>query len=419
MIRWIFLSTCLLLSACKKKDEQPPVVKIVSPGSLSTYAYQSTIIVEASAEDESKLEHVDLELLDGNLSLLQSRRFKVEGKTYDLSAGFDLDDIHYETGQYYIRVRAYDGTNETSEYLEFSYQGVAKQLLDVLYVEQNGGQFSVKSLNDGTIVSSIGSDFFDIQVNSYDQYLYTSGTQTEDLVAFDLEEMGEIWRRQNMSSGNDWFVGMNYFPESRELYYGNGDGSKFLVSKNGQSNTVASPVTSFLPEESGRTGNYLIVDEKNLSTGNHSLMVYNEVSGALSQSAVISYDVIAIYPKSNDEVFVFGHDGTQIRMSVYFLNTNALWEPYTFGNAGLNDVIQFDTDRFALLTNQGIEVYTHSSNGAINVSTLVFKTGKYCTTTNSLFLLNSSEITEMGLSGNVIQTSSITGGVDLDLRYNK
>ena len=114
----------LLLFGCKEKDEQPPLVSIVSPSSGTIFQVYDTVRVSFEIADETQIVSAFAQVLNANFSAVTGQ---VGISSLEGVVELVLDDKLIETGDYWVLVAANDGVNIKREYLSIRIIGLPKE----------------------------------------------------------------------------------------------------------------------------------------------------------------------------------------------------------------------------------------------------------------------------------------------------
>ena len=228
------ITVSILLFSCNKdNDDESPQIEVSQPNNLSSYNIYDNIIVKAEISDNKNIEKVSIELLNSNLQRELSKEFSnINENTYSLSDGFYLDDIRLESGNYFIKVKAFDGVNESSDFTEIYIQSVPKELLNLVLFNETGAVTYASlvdvSNNVESNLFSWNSDLTDAEVDSYNQRIILGGKQEKDVSIYDMVENTIDWNL-NFGVSNYDYVNDIFIDDANSFYatLGNSELRKF------------------------------------------------------------------------------------------------------------------------------------------------------------------------------------------------
>ena len=132
-------------------DEIPPVVIVDTPVENQSVQVPETLKVRAAISDEKALCQVAVTLLDANqIPVAAPISQSVEGSRFNLEVDYPITDLYLESGTYYLRISAFDGTNQGKALVALALGGVPKMLQEVVVVTQTGtNQLVVEGYQSG------------------------------------------------------------------------------------------------------------------------------------------------------------------------------------------------------------------------------------------------------------------------------
>ena len=424
-MRWFFLFTLLFITACKKKDELAPEIRISQPLNLTGYNLYNTVHIQGTVTDDRKLEFVTLQIVDNTmLPVTVIKSYTPSDKQFTINTGFFLEDIHLESGVYFIKIKASDGEHEVSEFVEINITGVAKTLKEILVVNAIAGQYYVNSIDSLDQLNQefiIGNEFLDININSYDQLIAISGTTNETYRVIDWISKSINWEITALQNPPFvYFNAMSYNPDKRHFYISTSTGQKYIKNKTGGSVILSGIYQSmYQPFEVGFGVDYFLVDEFNAGMSSHHLVKYNYTTGNPIQNISIPFNMTHLIQGSIDEFFVFGNQSGVAKMYRYNVSGNSIWEPYTFTEV-LKDVVKVSNNIYYLAMGSGLYQYTVGNNSLIPVNTaIVIDKMEFDQVNNQIYCLNTSGIQVLSVAGTIIRSIPVTNAISVGLLYNK
>lgn len=170
--------------SCKKENTVYPNISIAEPSAKSTFQYQDTIFLKVNISNLDGAVVVTLlkEGISTNVGFTQI--YSTNGQRYFEAM---LGDPNLLSGNYSIRVQAYNGENRSSEFLEIIYQEAELIRLGFACLLQDGVQRQLGLLPDNGSLStiSLSGDYPFLAVNSSLGFIYAAPAFSGKFSAFD------------------------------------------------------------------------------------------------------------------------------------------------------------------------------------------------------------------------------------------
>jgi hypothetical protein len=402
-----FIMLVVVFFGCRKRtDNIPPVVQISSPVYMAGFNVFDFVSVAASVSDENRLVAITVDLQDENFSsIVPIIAISPTSKEATVSESFYLEDIHLESGLYYIKVWAYDGVNEKSAYREIHVTGAPLEMNNMFVVSSSvAGEQEWSSFTTGSIVPfhTFQSEYGGAAVNSYHQYLHTVGAESDGLVAYHPGFVDTLWFKDNPGNPPLPYYGKIQEGSDGLIYVTTTTGK---VLSYGQSGTIGSEVNSpndHAPDDFFLWNGKIVVEQRHLSSASHVMGVYHPGSGVLDQSISFGNDIVSWEIRNDDELFVFSNDpGNQAHMHIYGYSGNYFWEPHGMPAGRVYDSYRKNSNEVIISHELGLYHYTYSSNSLIQIESghsftkLLFDKVSnvlYCVESNNLFTYDLSGI---------------------------
>ncbi|MFM1877049.1 MAG: hypothetical protein RL266_2786, partial [Bacteroidota bacterium] len=277
----LFLLMVLALHACREKDERFPSILIAQPGNGASYQVFDTVTVVYTASDETQLESVIGQLLDQNLIPIGPQVFAdVVGNAFSGSFELVISDKLTPSGNYFIMVKAFDGTNEQREFVEIQIQAMPK-LRRAVYaataVQQSATIWKVDSLfQQAELWTSAGQDVLGLHVNSLEDRLSIAGRYSTALSTYSILSRTVVWNDQTFPLGQtERYTYLHGFKNT--LYAGLYDRELRAYTSNGAL-TLIRPTGDFRPETIYADDTYLLVEMNLVGDDRHLIYVYNTLT---------------------------------------------------------------------------------------------------------------------------------------------
>lgn len=417
------LSSCLF--SCKKdKDENAPAVSILIPSGPTTVNVFDTLIVQAQIRDENRLEWARFSIInENNSTVLPTITHSLGGVQNELiTKGIPIDDIHLPSGSYFLRVTAFDGTNESSAFRELTIFEAPLEILKVFTITP-GGSVSIDSLQTENFVNAttVSSDFGEAIANPYDRQLVIMGSENSGINFLEGESLNPM-STQGMppSDGDPFYLDLHWDGDDHRIYVARRDGQLDIFKAPGILSQSIDIAPNLRPHLIQTSEEYVYVLQKNFAETQFSLGVYFKSSGQFFQSVDLSFDPVSmkeheggllLFDGSSDEFSYYEPSGNFID---YTLNLN-------LGSDLLKTLRIGQTNGFVFLTDDGVFFNFDLFNGA--PQSLGFADAKdidYDEVDGALFVLGEGEVRRSDLQGNVTDTFSADSEAEqVILMYNK
>lgn len=407
--KYVLIITLLsLLLGCKKRTNDIPQISLSAPANLSNHAYGNALNVKGSVSDRNEIKQIKVELLKSDL---QSTTVQNAKQLNELNPNFnvilDLDDIHLESGKYFIKVTAFDGEGFGSEYLEINYQGAPKTRKGLCGLFEDAGIFSIDSLSLsngswGNILVSSDS-ILDMEVQSYDQYLIWSANSK--LHGKALKNIDPSWDKSGAFDFPEYdFQHLRMTDAVENLLLSRSDGNIQLINSAGGTLQTLPPFqTGYKVKSFIKSDNKFYAILKHYSTGDRKIVHYSSL-GIVQQNYSQQMDVLALFALSNSELLLIGNENNQAKMKVHYTGAGGFYEPYNFGTQKVLDAVALNTQSYIILMNGGLYRYTYTNNNLLQLNGNSYKGIAYDQVNNVIAAFTDYQIDFLDVNGQLIQS---------------
>jgi hypothetical protein len=424
----IFLLLTGLFSCKKDTDGKAPLITINNPILNQSFNVFDYITVNASVSDETQLTSISVSLMDVNDNYAHvSLPVTVTSSSMTFNLQYLLDNIHLETGIYYIKITASDGENDSNVFQKIYLIALPKQLKKLFVISKTGSTHTILSNIDSAFSSmipyhSFNGDYLSSSLSSYYQQAYICGNFTGNFTGYTLLYNTPKFTVAPVISSNPYFTG--YYHTDKHsyvcLYNGNINGYDYAGSIVYSANAIAGYYAQSICLNDG----FLIAEEKEILSMSKKLVTYY-ATGSQEKNCPLSQDVIQFCEKNNSNVFVFGNISGQATIQLFDRINNNLWSPYPFSLAAgsLLSVLQLDSDNYLLGHSNGtIYKYQYSLNSVtafLNGYTAVKM--KFDNINNRLYVVEANRISSLDYPSLSLENSIISSEIILDLHllYNR
>ncbi|MBN1337793.1 MAG: hypothetical protein JXA03_00640 [Bacteroidales bacterium] len=320
---------CVLLSflgiSCKKEvADRHPAVIFLSPseGRLIDLAVDTSVFVKAVISDDNNITLIDVSIVDKDFNgVMPSYQFNPNTAEYTLGFEYLIEGAGIEGGDYYIGIRAEDGTNIKRAYRSIEIKALQSEP-DALIILSGGQDHIVidrfNPLLERENTFTVVSDYAASAISPSGNILYIAGRYLSNLTALNITTGEAIWDIPEM---------INPPNHNRNCLYINGDifvsfYNEFIRGYNEQGGiTTASPL---YPGE--HAGNIVFQDNLILAViddpaaGTSSLITFHYGAGTRKQSLPVQFDVIKLIPSGDRDVIIIGNTKNENKGTLKIFN---------------------------------------------------------------------------------------------------
>lgn len=371
--RILFFSLLILFFSCKK--DQPadsPTVQISAPTGQQTFNVFDTITVRAHVTDPQGLKSISVYLANSqSTQVLPVVSPAITSNDMQISVPYVLSDFHMPGGQYYITVKAYNGTNSTVAYQQVNVNAAPTKRVAIYAITRSGFNTEVWKVDSLLHVSAgniVPGDFSASDVNSYYQQLYIAAHDSGNINAYGVPVFGGAWGVTGTNSSIPCFTNVYSYGDAAYVSFYNvsGDGYVNYYNHLGLQQSHINDNTGYYPIKTLLWGNYLFVEEKNKTSNSENLVLYFSQSGLGYQQIALPGPLVWMCGMDNDHIFVFGNTATgSPYIMQYTISTNVFYSPYILPSAKLLSAVQLSSGIFLAGFNNGIineYIFTPSLN---------------------------------------------------------
>lgn len=156
---WVTFFCFIVISSCKKKDEEEPSLSIITPVTGQGFSYTPTINISGNISDNVGLKAVEVSLLDNQYKTVSGVvKYPIDKNAKSFAVSYDVTDVYLPQGNYFIKVQAIDiSNNRKSAFVQIYLDELPLALRGVYYVGTNA-------------------------INNYNSYLYELGKNTPKII---------------------------------------------------------------------------------------------------------------------------------------------------------------------------------------------------------------------------------------------
>lgn len=414
-------------SACKKKDDIHPTVKINSPSSGQSFTVGDTIPVSATISDDKQITSVTVRLLNsGNIPVASSVTVPVSANSYTLNIQFIIDNLYLETGNYTIAVVASDEHTETNAFVSIHLNELPKERIGIYVLSSsNNSSFLVSKLdtaNNPAPVITVTGDYSGSAIYSRNKELFTLGKITGSFNAFSLANNSLLWSKPAVSFSLPTFQSL-FFSDDL-VYVSYYDGNIKGYDKNGSLKYTVQQQGFFIPDAIFKNDQYFFSEIYYPGTQLNKIGSFYLVTGVPNQERTLDIDLKNMYTLDEDRLLLFGNDliSGQGQIEIYNIIGNGTTSIHSIPSGSLNSVVQIDNTHYFISHSNGIYRYNYSLNSLVPfVSGFSAYSLEYDDLNQQLFACSESHVNVYNSVNGDFQYSVMNTDSVMDVRilYNK
>ncbi|NQX97626.1 MAG: hypothetical protein HRT73_07065 [Flavobacteriales bacterium] len=418
----------IIVGACSKdKDVTGPTIVVHTPMQGQQINGGDTIHVTATITDEQNVENVSVTVIDANdVSVLATVSKKPNTLTFELNISYFFDDLQLPSGEYHLKVSAFDGTNTTDKYISILFNETPRVKKGTFIISNSSNLSQVYFLDSfysGSFYKTINGDYLGAAVNSYSQQLVYASKITGSINSTDLIFGGNFWNIPILNNSSVPFYRGFYFLEEG-VYLGKNTGGIQGYDKNGNPNFHTQINTGFYMESALIHDNrYFVAEEQHLSANTVRLLLYWIDNGVLVQQTTVNKDIKGIYSKNSSTIILLVNDASSNgKILFYDIPSGGITSPFNVSLNQIDDCLEINNGTYLVV--EGGDITTVNVNSFISSPYLTGLNASniwFDELTNELYVAsgNSLDIYDYGtksLKGNYIHTDIIK---DVVFWYNK
>jgi hypothetical protein len=438
MVRKInILIFCLALGmySCKK-DAPPdyPSVQITAPYALAYFNVPGSIQVTGHVSDSKPLTSVTVYIANsGNIPVEETLNIPITSNNMNVSCSYLLNDIHMPGGEYYMTITASNGTHIASAFQQIYVDALPVKRTAIYAITRDGTGVHAWGIDSVFKVSpalsyTVPGDYSSSDVNSYYQQLYIAGQDSGNVNIYSVPNPSSEWNLTGSPSPSPYFTNV-YCNHDAEFvsYFNHVSCCVKCYDHKGAVQSVYAAGTGYYPIKTFLLNNWLLTEEKSISSSQENLLIFYAASTAAYNQTVLPGPVVAMYQFDNNDVFLFGNNnsgGGYIKL--YSIPNNTFYTPaFPLGSYGqLLSAAQINTNTYLISFSNGtIYQYTYNPIGILSyISGTTASTIRYDSINNQVITASGKTVNEYsyGSLPALINSVTISDSVrDLRVLYNK
>ncbi len=428
-MRYLIVLGLVFFLGCKKDaDKTAPIVDITIPLENQTFNVMDVISVTGSVNDETQITSVAVSLLNEQQQVAHvSVSATVSSPSMNFNVQYPLDDIHLESGIYYIMVTASDGKNDTRKYLKINLIAVPRVLTKLFVVTNTSSSQTNWGYIDSTFSSIIpyttfSGDYIGSSCSDYYQQIFNCGNYTGNYSSWNVTTDMLKYVLPASVSSTPCFTGYAY--NSTKTYVARYDEVVRGYNYTGGLVYNAQTISGYYTKHFIFTNGVIIAEQQHKISSNKILVVYH-ANGSPDVQTNIAQDVVTLLEKDNANVFIFGNTSGQATIQLFDRMNVNLWNPYPFSLApgSILSAVKINSDTYLIGHSNGtIYKYQYQSSSLTTYLTgYIAKQLKYDEIGNKLYVVENNKITRADYPTATMLNMVTTGEniLDMHLLYNR
>jgi len=416
----------LVLSvSCRKFDNDPAEITIISPLPGTVFMPGDTIQVEANLSDDDDLGTLTIKLLNQSYTPVSHQDYYALNymDTYHLSQPYVIDDLFLESGTYFITVSVSDGSEDANEYRVIEIHELPKTREAVYFLTRpdtmNLNLVELDSLGQLVNRLTIPGDYAESAINSRYHELIVSG-QYGYYNHYDLHTYSNIFSEPPYNGSGPSFL--NLFFYNNLTYVSYYDGRIRAFDMNGSVKFNSAQPVYYQPGALCANSKYVFAEAFYTGQSERRLVVINNPSGVARQEYNLDAEIATILSTGENEVMIFGNKNGDGKIFSYHVVNNDADDLHTMPGITIYGALMIDADNYALATQNGLYSFQVSNNNLIPVDVNRPSYGiEYDEVNGILFSASGKEVRQYAFPSPQVMNTSMASDSVMDIRilYNK
>jgi len=429
-MKYIFCCLVLflvILAGCNPKDEDnpnPPSIQILVPAQGDSFLITDTIFVSIRISHGKPITSASVTIID-NINNQVTNKLTANPNLNDyLLEGFLIfNNQKLASGNYELMVRASDGSDASSDYLDINVEGIPLRLRQLWVISRQNDLKTYVTRYDSLFfekgTATINMGYGNSVINAFNGHFYFAGLPPSGLYAYDLDSLDVQWDYQPPSPYTEIYSLCTF---GQLVYAGTGNGDITGLNADGLTKITTPLNTDRIPWLLYRSGKYIVSFQTSRSGPEKYVALNYGTTGAGAGSIRTQLDVKGFGEKNTDEIYVFGNVGDTAYVMVLNALSGQLYEESNLKMHTFQSMIAVSSNKYVLATENAIYEYNAPSQHlyqaipAPNIRKLA-----YDEVSGLLFAagLNNIRIYDYETGGLVTTFQTAFPIVNLHIRYNR
>lgn len=422
----LFCISILSFLSCKKEKNSPPVVQIISPVENSAFNAIDTLRLKMKVSDDKSVISFYITICDDNgNSVSPPETWQVNKGSTDINVVYHINNIHLESGKYYLEVVVNDNSDFTKAFAGINIAAIPKKLLGrYLFSYKGDGTtrvFTIDSANSPVYKFTFEDILQKATSNSYFQQLILTGKNHGIAEAYTTSGL-LYWRADNLNNSSFQYEGTSvaidkyiYICYSAGFIKGFDDDGRVIRN-------IDIGDINYSPYKFAETDGMVLCASKPHTPARKKLSASNLATGIHLYDYTTDIDVVEIFPYDDTRAIIWANENGLAHAYTFDMVYQSLDEINGIPQSKLNAVKYIYSDYFIASIGNNLYLFNKSNNSTIPFRSNISCNGlEYEELSGLVYVMDKSSITLLrfadGLNAGTVQHSdSITG---ISFLYNK
>ncbi len=361
----IYLLLACLQLTCKKENDQDPVIEFLRPSAFLTVLAGDSVLVEARVQDDGPLSQVSIQLLNlDEVPVTSAMVYHPGNNSFYINTLYAINNTYLESGIYLLTIYASDGKNSSRVAREIEIQAIPLERKKVFAFTSTLNSVQIHSLDSGqgyTLFKNLPGDYAGSSLSSRYQRINVLGRSTGPFTVLDAPT-GNVFYQvpRPCPLGDNCFEKLLNSQEMNFIAYSDGNIKGF--NEDGLQRFAVQQDGYFIPGAMFRSSSYFYAELYYKAQQEFRIGTFFYPGGAPRQESVLDLDVMGMFEKSTDELYLFGHSNGNSIVEIYSRITNRTTLLRNLGPIEMFSVFEMAPHDFYIATNQGIWNYKTDQN---------------------------------------------------------
>jgi hypothetical protein len=388
----LLITSLLYVLSCKKeKKDTAPIISYSFPQSNLTLNAIDSVRIKANISDDYGPLIVSVYIINDQMKTFTQPLVKTfSGSEINIDEFYFFNNMYFETGIYYIVIRAEDGNNTVNEFIKVNIVEIPK-VLNSIYVgieDLNGVKiFCNDTLGNFNEIGYISSTIISACVNSYTKQMSVL-TYDGNFITYSIPDFQVTWQKSGLTTPGHLFKGETKVYENF-TYVNDANGYIYGYDYLGNVRNINS-IEDGVPISFNFCNNNILTFVEYDFYNSYSIQQLYPNGGLISKYQ-INFQPFKILPSSSISTTIWGKSQNNTQMYTYYTEINNL---QTFGsliNENFNDVVVTPDNKYLLSAGNNLMTIEKTYG-----NTMVYASGnradfmKFESLSNSLYTADSN-----------------------------
>ena len=357
-----FVLLSVFLTGCNPKDEDnpnPPSIHILVPAQGDSFLITDTIFVSIRISHNKPITQASVTLIDNiNNPVTNTVTANPNVNDYLLEGYLVFNNQKLASGIYELMVRASDGSDASSDYIDVYVEGIPLRLRQLWAITRQNDlktyitRYDSLFFENGTVTINMG--YGNSIINAFNGHFYFAGLPPSGLYAYDLDSLDVQWDYQPPSPYTEIY-GLSAYGQL--VYTGTGNGSIIGLNANGLTKVNTPLNTDRIPWLVYRGSKYIVSYQTSRSGPEKYVALNYGTTGAGAGSIRTQLDVKGFGEKNTDKIYVFGNVGDTAYVMVLDAYSGQIYEEANLKKHTFQSMVGAGPNKYVLATENALYEY--------------------------------------------------------------